>query len=485
MALPALSDRLIVGAGWLIAAKIAERALSVLSTLLLARLLIPEDFGLVAMAAPVIGVVELLGGLGIDLAILGTRKVDDRTLNAAWTLKVILGTVMAATLVLIAQPGAALYGEPRLVPILYWFALGIWIQGFENIGLIRFRHRVDMSRDASLLVLKKVVSLVVAVGAAFAGFGYWALVAGTLVSRLAGVAVSFMLTNFRPRWGLAGASGFFGFSMWLFVANLLYVLNYRTPEFVLGKAFGPEAVAIYALAYEVAAVATGELSAAIARATFPAFAEIAEDRSRLKAAVVKVLASVATISFPAAVGLYATAPTLVPVLLGDRWMATIDLMGPLALIWALMAVAGQLSYAYLALGKAKLTTALGAGYTLLLVAGLVFAVPSNGLAAIPVIFAGLCLYLFVAHSAVLYWLDLGLGPATWWTALWRPSISAGLMFAVLHGLDSVLGAPSLFKLAAMVAVGVAIYSASIAACWLLAGRPDGLERMLLRRFLQS
>lgn len=481
MADSGLTSRLIVGAGWLVAGKALERGLGVVSTLILARLLVPEHFGLVAMAAPIVGIVELIGGLNVDSAVIGSRRRDSAILNSAWSLRLASAVLMTVALIALARPAAAIYDEPRIEMIVYCLAIGVFVQGFENIGLVTFRQRVDMWRDVALLLGKKLCAVLITAALALWGAGYWSLIAGIVASRILGVGLSFALSDYRPRWQFSDARALLSFSGWLFLANAFHMFNFRTPEFVLGKSFGAEAVALYAIAYEIAAVATGELSAAVSRATFPAFAEVAADRERLRIAISRVVASVAAIALPAGVGIHVVAPTLVPVLLGERWMGCIWLMSHLALVWSVMAVLNQIGYVYLALDRPRAGTLIAGGYTALLVVAIAVVVPKGGLHALPAIYAALLIYLVIANGVLMRRLAIGFGLAQWWRALWRPMIGCAAMYAVLLGLDARFATPSMGKLVSLIAIGAGAYLSVLALLWVLSGRPDGLEKQLLAR----
>ena len=115
---------------------VAERALSFVSTLILARLLIPEDFGVVAMCMSIVAALELFTAFGFDVYLIQNQKADQDHYNTAWTLKIIVGTMIAGAIVLSAQPTAAFYDETRVIWPMYVIALGSFLRNFENIGVV-------------------------------------------------------------------------------------------------------------------------------------------------------------------------------------------------------------------------------------------------------------------------------------------------------------------------------------------------------------
>ena len=167
--------QLTVGAIWTAGGRIVSNLLGVVSTLVLARLLTPADFGLVALATAVLGVLELLRLFGFDSALIQNRAATHEHYNTAWTFNILLGGLVAAALVIVAPAAAAFYAEPRLFGVLLCLALATFVQGFENVGVIAFRRDLELHREFNLLLLKRVVVFAVTIPLAFALRNYWAL----------------------------------------------------------------------------------------------------------------------------------------------------------------------------------------------------------------------------------------------------------------------------------------------------------------------
>lgn len=191
------------GAAWMLLFKVAERAMSVIGIVILARLLLPEDFGLVAMATSVIALLEVLGTFSFDLAIIQRKEPTREHYDTAWTMNVLAATGGAVATALVAWPAAQFYSEPRLVGVMHVLALCWALQGLENIGTVNFRREMNFSREFHFLFAKKLWSFVVTVVLAWAFRNYWALLIGTLSSRVFGVALSYFMHPYRPRPSLA------------------------------------------------------------------------------------------------------------------------------------------------------------------------------------------------------------------------------------------------------------------------------------------
>src|ERR1051326_3694523 len=130
--------RMLRGSAWMIAWRWCVRGIGLVSTVVLARLLTPADFGLVAMAMLVVGLVEVLGEAGLNLAIIRHPDPTREHLDTAWTLAIGAGTAVALVLFIVAPLGAAYFHEPRAIPLIRFLALRAFVDGFENIGVALF-----------------------------------------------------------------------------------------------------------------------------------------------------------------------------------------------------------------------------------------------------------------------------------------------------------------------------------------------------------
>ncbi len=135
------------GAAWMVAMRIAIRAIGLVSIVILARLLVPADFGLVALATMLYGLIEVMGQFGFDVVLIQNQSAGRRHYDTAWTLTVIRNLVLAGLLAAGAPWAAGFFEEPRLQSILYWLALAALVEGFANIGVVNFRKELRFHKD--------------------------------------------------------------------------------------------------------------------------------------------------------------------------------------------------------------------------------------------------------------------------------------------------------------------------------------------------
>src|SRR5688572_12523316 len=205
----------------MVAARFGDRLIGLASTIVLARLLVPADFGLVMMAMVIIGAVHLLGAFSFDIALIQNRQAHRQHYDTVWTINLLLAVAFGLLLLLLAAPAARFYNETRLEAVMYVLAVATALEGLVNVGIVAFRKELQFNKEFKFLLTKRVSSVAVTLALAVAWRDYWALVAGVLVGNIVSVVLSYAWHSYRPRFSLAAWSDLFRFSRWLFLNNVL------------------------------------------------------------------------------------------------------------------------------------------------------------------------------------------------------------------------------------------------------------------------
>jgi O-antigen/teichoic acid export membrane protein len=468
--------------------KLADRLLGLASTVLLARLLVPADFGIVAMATSIIALIEVAAAFSFDVALIQRAHPTREHYDTAWTMNVLLGAACGALMAALAYPSALFYNEPRLTGVVLVLAAAWFVQNVENIGVVDFRREMNFAKEFRFLATKRATTFVLTIALALALRNYWALVASTLFGRLAGVAVSFYLSAYRPRWSLSARRDLLSFSKWLPVTSALSFVQARLSHFFIGRLKGPTDLGVYTIAAEFASLAATEIVAPINRAVLPGFARMLGDRTQMRRGFLDVTAAIAALAFPAGAGIAVVAEPLVLVVLGPKWSGAIPIIEILAWGSCVTAVASHNYSAYLALGRTEMTAMVGALRAVLLVPLLVLLPGRLGLPGFAWAEVSSMATAYLLSCALLFRL-IGLNPVHYLARLWRPAAAtagmAVLVGAALRLAPVAIAAPWL-QLAAGIATGVLTYAALSFALWFASGRPHGIETLLLdraRRFL--
>ena len=350
----AVGRRMAIGAMWLLMMRLGVRAIGLVSTVILARLLVPEDYGVILLAGSLVAILDTMGEFSPDLVLISNQNATRSHYDTAWTLTVLRGVFVAVIIVSVAVPAGAFFDEPRISDVLYVLAISAVIGGVQNIGTVDFFKHLNLSKQFRLMVTSRVFSFIVTISMAFWWRNYWALAIGMLAESVARTFLSYWLHEFRPRFSLREWREIVHYSKWLLLSNVGDFLNERLDSLILAKFLNTQVVGLFSVAKEISNLPTSALVDPMQRAIFPGLAKMAKDRPLLVRSYIDSMAFVLMLTVPIGMGIWLTSDLIVKVLLGANWLATIPLMQILALYGV-----ARVSYAnsraiYLSLGRPKL-----------------------------------------------------------------------------------------------------------------------------------
>ena len=476
-----IGKKMATSAAWTVGTRLAVRAIGLFSTLILARLLLPEDFGLVTLATALVIALEIFSLFSFDFALIREGKADRQLYDTAWTLGLIRGAILAGLLVLGAAPAAAFFHEPRLEAVVLVLAIGTVVDSLQNIGVVDFRKDMTFEREFRFQLAQKITGFTVTLCLAFLWRDYWALVCGILASHSAGLALSYVMHPFRPRLNMSQWRPLVHFTKWLLANNILNFIVQRADVFILGRMVSPHELGLYAVAREISDLPTTELVWPVQRALFPGFAKLAHDPVALARTYVDSAAVLMAMALPAAVGLALVADPLVRVTLGSNWIAVIPLLQVLAVQGAVRLGGSLTIAALLAAGKPKLTTLIAVSTAAVQTPLLIVGALMGGVVGMAIAF-GIAAAINLVISLGVSLPALKISPLALLAAVWRTGVATLCMSAVAWGWIegfSGLGEYPLVQLFSGAAVGAIVYVAVHLALWALQGREHGAERIIL------
>ena len=478
--IPSLRKSMIQGSLWMVAMRWSIRGIGLVSTIILARLLVPADFGLVAMAMLLVGLLDTLVAFGVDIALIQREKVERSHFDTAWTIQVLQGVFIGVTLVICAPLAARYFSDARIIPLIYVIAVGAAAQGFTNIGIVAFRKDLDFVREFRFMVGRKLVTFVVTIGMAFWLRNYWALAMGMVTGRLLSVMLSYIMHPYRPKFSLEAVKDIWSFSQWMLIINIGNYIGEKIDEFIVGGIANAEKLGLYTISSEISSLPTTEILYPISRALFPGYAKLASDHDRLANAYLNVIGFISIFAIAAGVGLSLVATDLIQILLGDKWADAAPLMQWLAIFGIFRAIYGQAGNVLIVLGHINRLAMITWIQIILLVPLAVFMGERYGLIGIAqiknlvaifvmaMIFAALCNTGLVTIRQIL-------------GRVWRPLIAGVVMAAAVNALRDEtihMAAIGLFR---DVSIGAVTYTVSLLLLWRLSGRPSGAESFILEK----
>jgi lipopolysaccharide exporter len=480
-----LRGKMARGAAWMVLFKFIDRGIGLLSTLLLARLLSPGDFGIVGMAMAFVALLELLGGFGFDMALIQRADATPAHYNTAWTFNVIVGATIGLLMLAGADLVAEYYHQPTLAWVIRAMAVNAVLQGFGNIGVVAFRKEMQFNKEFWFLLSKRLITFPVTITLAFVLKNYWALVIGIIAGRALELGISYVAHPYRPRFTVSAAPDLLHFSKWLLVLNLLNFIKERAAYFVVGRMGGAHALGLFSVTYELASMPGTELVAPINRAVYPAYARIAHDRNALQREYLSVMGMISLAAIPAIAGMAAVAKLLVPLALGPDWLDAIPVLQLLAFFGIAQVMQSNAYSLCLASGRVKVYTGIQTAHASLIVLTLIVFMYWRGLngAALAYVMTALVM-LPITFGIVLRMLAIPV--AVFLANVWRPVVAAAVMFLAVS--VSIRNVPPTAPLATLVpallgavVLGVVVYCATVALSWWAAGKPQGGESIIAHR----
>lgn len=472
-----LSGAFVRGALWSIVLRWSLRLIGMLSTLVVARLLTPADYGIVAMATLVMGLVETFLDADATTALLRSPNTDPSFANTAWTLKFLQSLVIALVVGLAAPFAAVYFEEPRLAPVLWTYCIVIVGSGLSSVGPLLARRQLDFYMEVKVALLGRLVVFVVTLALALWWRDYRALIAGAIAGMLAGLVIGYAMHPFRPAPTLSHAREMFGFSQWMLLSGIGLYFARKLDGFVVGRVGTTRDLGVYNLALELGQMITMELGAPLNRALLPVMSTLHGDPARMQATLMKTVAAVNTATLPAGVGLAVVAPLAVPTLLGAQWVAAVPFLALFSLIGAIRFVTGPYYTMLLTLGHSRLL-AIMSWIELAFFALAILWFSGEGVKGIAE--ARVASTIVIGIGWVAIGTRYGLTVANLGRAVVRPLVGSVVMALVLLALPRT-GLPDLLELLFQIAIGVLVYAAWIMGTWILVGRPDGIESLALAK----
>lgn len=480
-----LTGQVLKGTQWYVAMRWCIRGLGIISSAILARLLIPEDFGLVATVLVIYGLISLLFEFGVNWSLIQNNKATDDHFDTAWSMRLLQAVAISLLLAGFAPLIASAYGDIRLEAICQIMALGTLIRGFENIGTVKLMKEMNFSKDFLNNVAPKVISTFVTIGLAFYYRSYMALVIGTVLNNLVVVIISYMIVRFRPKFSFKKISEIWGFSQWILVRNLAGYISSQGDLLLLALMTTPARIGYYKWGVELSFMAISEVQQPFGRALIPGLVKIKDDHERLIGAYLKALSMLTLAAVPVALGFGGVAYELIPIFLGggDKWLPVVPIVEGLVIYAMFTSLYTTSSDLLTITGNVKYTAYTFWIQALVTIATLYPAYHLAGLTGIAYsrAFIGLIMFFVVSYQTVH---KCGVSFRQIVHAIWRPVVAGGIMYAVLINISTLGNLESWLILICKIIIGALLYMSITLLLWWLSGKPDSSEKTVLGYILK-
>ena len=291
-------------------------------SIILARMLLPEQYGLIAMLAIFMAIAQTFINSGFGQALIQRKNINHVDECSIFYFNILVSFLAAGLLCLAAPWVADFYNQPLLIPLTRVLSLNLIINAFGAIQTTLLTKLLDFKTQLKVSMIATFLSGTIGITMAFNGFGVWSLVAQSLSSNLFRTILLWFFTNWRPSlvFSLKALREMFGFGSRFLASGLLDTVFRNIYVVVIGKLFAPAALGLYSKAHKLQKFPTVSLSSIIGRVTFPVFSTIHDDSNRLKSCMRKALTTVAFANFPLMIGLALVAEPLILLLLKEKWL---------------------------------------------------------------------------------------------------------------------------------------------------------------------
>ncbi len=321
-----LRHRILRAGGWAGGGFVFDKLMAAGQLMVIARILTPGDFGLMAASAAVLLAALTVSELGLESALIAKGEVNDDDLAVAWSLTFGRGVLMAAAV----WAGAGWVGEvmqmPLLASLLRVHAWALILQGAQSPMMALCVKHLDLRKRVTLDVVRRAVEAAVTITLALLYRTVWALVIGQLTALAIGCLLSFWMAPFRPRWSWcrSSVSYFLQYGKHLNVTTLCAFGVMTGGELIIGRLLGQEALGFYQVALAIPLLIGARATALMQQISVPTYAKLQEDRRGILRVFDLQMGLVGVLYLPLAAAVAVAAPLLVPLLLGPQWASIIE-----------------------------------------------------------------------------------------------------------------------------------------------------------------
>ncbi len=457
-----VKQKFLRGSLWLGLGSILLRFMELFRSIILARLLLPEIFGLMGILSLLREGIEQFTQMGFGDAIIYRKSEIDECINTAWILNIIRGLLLFVLLYFLSPLVSSFYGEDVLNIGIKVLAIVFIFNGFSNTYMILYRKNIDFKKIAILNLVSQFIGIVAVIILAYYLRNIWALLFGTLFSSLAQMLLSYWIAEKKPKLSFDKklAWEMFHYSKYLTGAGILVFLITRLDDGLVGKVLGMEELGFYINAYFFANLPATHITAILAPLIFPTYSYYNEDQEKLNQLFLRVLKVVSIVTIPASFGVLALSDEIASVLLGDIWLPMVPALKILVFFGLFRAIGACTGPLFKAMGKPRVIFWI-LFWKLIIIAVIIYPLTTHygilGTAiavTIPMALEQIYLYALIKRMT-------GIMIRTLLAQLVKPLVFAVMMYSLIMLLKTVLPLTNIPLFFIYVLFGMSIYAISI------------------------
>lgn len=345
------------GIGWNYVTYGLGRFLTLITTAILAHLLTPDNFGLVAYATVAITYLTIVKDLGLGAALVQRRDDIETAANTVFTLNLMVG-ISITIITILAAPLVALYfKEPLVTPMLRWLGFSIFLNSLGSVHMSRLQRELNFQWKMVPTIGNAATKGIVSIILALSGFGAWSLVFGQLAGSVISLILVWKVVPWRPRLMIDRiiAGALFRYGSLIMGENALSVAQDDFDYLIVGRLFSKVAMGIYTLAYQIPEMLVLSLLWVISDVIFPAFSSIQDQANNLKRSILITIRYMGVIITPICLGLIVTADPMVRVVFSEKWLDVVPILRILSLYALVYSIGFNIGDVYKAIGRPEIS----------------------------------------------------------------------------------------------------------------------------------
>lgn len=351
-----ISVRAVRGVAWLGSGQLVRQVLAFATNIALARMLVPDDFGLFGMTYVAAEIAQILTDFGLGAAIIQKRVHNATVLTTCFWINLAVGVIVALLLIAIGPFLAGYFGRGEIFPLMVPLALNMIVGSILVVPQALLAQDLRFREATFAQTIGSIAAAIGAVSLAYRGAGVWALAAQPLIGgAVTGVmlyAYARWLPRGRPKW--SAVQGMLSFSGNMLGASVISCIGRNLHVFILGRLLGSTALGLYNFASGITGTVLFQVSSVIVRVMFPTLSKLHDDPVRQRILWFKACSMIAILAFPAMAGVIAVAPDLVPVVFGPNWTPAVDVLRILCALMAVQSVLTTSGTVLMAFGRTDL-----------------------------------------------------------------------------------------------------------------------------------
>jgi len=327
-----LANKVLKSSSLLIASKMLQRLIGLVSIMVLARLLTPDDFAIVALTAIIIYFFDMLSNVGTEQYIIQKENVSEQDLNTAWTIDLISKSALWLILIISAPFISDYFEQPQLKNAIYVMSFLLPLNALKNPGIFLLKSELNYKKLFWLTLIQKVISFTVVITIAFLSPSFWALIIADLVASIIFLVGSYKIHTFRPKFSLLNCNEQWLFSKWLLLKGIVGYIRSQIDTLIVSKLFSPAILGQYYMARNVAMLPAHNL---LYPAIEPLLASFSVDKNTPEKFVKQInfsLMAISMVVFPLVIFISFFPDLIINFLLGDKWTSSYRLMSFLTLL---------------------------------------------------------------------------------------------------------------------------------------------------------